>query len=80
MPPVSPKEWNTGSALNTLSVFLENFMRAPTWAIFARILACESTTPFGSPSEPEVNKITAGSSGFVSANAFLAVRRASAKV
>ena len=34
-------------------------MRDAAWAALARMLRCESTTPFGVPSEPEVNRITA---------------------
>ncbi len=60
MPPVSPKEWNTGSTLNTLSLALAS-TRARAWAALARILRWDSTTPFGVPSEPDVNSTTAGS-------------------
>ena len=34
-------------------------MRDAAWAALARMLRCESTTPFGVPSEPDVNRITA---------------------
>ena len=61
-PAVSPKEWKTGSTLNTLSVRPKS-MRAAACAAFASMLRWESTTPFGVPSEPEVKRIAAGSSG-----------------
>src|SRR3546814_10222173 len=62
MPPVMPKEWNTGSALSTLSVGLKS-MRAASWRQLARRLSWLSTTPLGSPSEPEVNSTRAGALG-----------------
>ena len=37
--------------------------RASICATLASRLACDSATPFGAPSEPEVNSTTAGSSG-----------------
>ena len=60
-PTVRPKEWNTGSTLNTLSSRPKS-MRAAACAALASMLRCDSTTPFGAPSEPEVNRIAAGSS------------------
>src|SRR5271156_4221617 len=60
-PTVSPKAWNTGRVLNTLSVRPKS-IRAAAWAALHNILRCDSTTPFGVPSEPEVNRIAAGSS------------------
>ena len=60
-PTVSPKEWNTGSTLNTLSCRPKS-MRAAACAALASMLRWDSTTPFGVPSEPEVNRIAAGSS------------------
>ena len=38
-------------------------MRAAACAAFASMLRWESTTPFGTPSEPEVNRMAAQSSG-----------------
>ena len=61
MPPVRPNEWNTGSTLNTLSLALAS-TRASACAALARMLRWDSTTPLGVPSDPEVNRITAGSS------------------
>jgi len=61
MPPVMPKEWNTGSTLNSVSCGPKS-MRAPACAQFDRMLWWVRTTPFGAPSEPEVNRIAAGSS------------------
>ena len=62
VPAVRPNEWNTGSTLNSLS-WRPKSMRAAACAAFASMLRWDSTTPFGVPSEPEVNRITAGSSG-----------------
>ena len=59
VPPVSPKEWNTGSTLSSLSAG-EMVMRASACMALASRLRCDSTTAFGVPSEPEVNRITAG--------------------
>ncbi len=59
-PAVSPKEWNTGSTLNTLSSPCAA-TRVSDWMALASMLRCESTTPFGVPSLPEVNNIAAGS-------------------
>jgi len=61
-PTVSPNEWNSGSTLNTLSARPKS-MRASACAALASMLRFDSTTPFGVPSEPEVNRIAAGSSG-----------------
>ena len=61
-PTVRPNEWNTGSTLNTLSSRPKS-IRAAACAAFASMLRWDSTTPFGVPSEPEVNRITAQSSG-----------------
>ena len=60
-PTVSPNEWNTGSTLKTLS-WRPKSMRAAACAAFASMLRWDSTTPFGTPSEPEVNRIAAQSS------------------
>ena len=49
-------------------------MRA-AWAALASMLRWESTTPFGEPSEPDVNRITAGSSGLRGTRGVLAARR-----
>ena len=57
-PTVSPNEWNTGRTLNTLS-WRPKSMRAAACAALASMLRWESTTPFGMPSEPEVNRIAA---------------------
>ena len=46
-------------------------MRAAACAAFASMLRCDSTTPFGVPSEPEVNRITAQSSGLRCTSGFL---------
>ena len=62
MPPMKPNEWNAGSAMNSRSSRPKS-MRASACATFDRTLRCESTTPFGTPSVPEVNKMTAQSSG-----------------
>jgi len=53
-----------GSALSTLSS-TEKSITARICAMLARIARCGSTTPFGLPSEPEVNNTTAASSGEV---------------
>ena len=73
MPTVSPNEWNTGSTLNTLS-WRPKSMRAAACAAFASMLRWDSTTPFGVPSEPEVNRIAAQSSGLRCDQRLLAVR------
>ena len=62
VPAVSPNEWNIGSAFKMMSCELKS-MRAATCSRFASTLACDSTTPFGMPSEPDVNSTIAGSSG-----------------
>ena len=67
---MSPKEWNTGSTLNSLS-WRPKSMRAAACAAFASMLRWESTTPFGTPSEPEVNRIAAQSSGLRATSGFL---------
>ena len=59
-PPVSPKLWNTGSALRTMSRGLKS-TTAASWCRFASRLRWLSTTPFGVPSEPDVKSTTAGS-------------------
>ena len=46
-------------------------MRAAAWAALASMLRWVSTTPFGVPSEPEVNRIAAGSSGLRVTSGFL---------
>ena len=73
-PTVSPKEWTTGRILNTLSSRPKS-MRAAACAAFASILRWESTTPFGTPSDPDVNKIAAQSSGFRSTSGLFALIR-----
>ena len=45
-PPVRPKEWNTGSTLNTRSSPLAS-TRARHCATLASMLRCDSTTPLG---------------------------------
>ena len=57
--PVKPNEWNKGSTIIILSVGLRSSTEE-TCATFAKILLFECTTPFGLPSEPEVNNIIAG--------------------
>ncbi len=59
---MSPKLWNTGSALSTMSEALKSIRAASWWQLASR-LRWLSTTPLGSPSEPLVNRITAGASG-----------------
>ena len=59
VPPVSPKEWNTGSTLSSLSAG-EKVMRASACMTLASRLRFDSTTALGVPSEPEVNRMTAG--------------------
>ena len=51
-------------------------MRAAACAAFASMLRWESTTPFGVPSEPEVNRIAARSSGLRATSGFLALQQA----
>ncbi len=51
-------------------------MRAAACAAFASMLRWESTTPFGVPSEPEVNRIAAGSSGLRVHQRLLGVQQA----
>ena len=46
-------------------------MRAAACAAFASMLRWDSTTPFGVPSEPEVNRIAAQSSGLRATSGFL---------
>ena len=62
VPAVSPNEWNIGSAFKITSCELKS-MRAATCSRFASTFACDSATPFGMPSEPDVNSTMAGSSG-----------------
>jgi hypothetical protein len=71
-PTVSPKEWNTGRTLNTLS-WRPKSMRAAACAAFASMLRWDSTTPLGVPSEPEVNRIAAQSSGLAFGERLLGV-------
>ena len=66
-PTVSPNEWNTGSTLNTLSSRPKS-IRAAAWAAFASMLRWDSTTPLGTPSEPEVNRMAAQSSALRDTN------------
>ena len=46
-------------------------MRAAACAALASMLRWDSTTPFGVPSEPEVNRTAAQSPGFRATNGFL---------
>src|SRR5215204_3477333 len=63
-PAIRPKEWNTGSGLNSTSAGASAPVAWPAiWRALATRLAFESTTAFGTPSEPEVKRITAASSG-----------------
>ena len=71
MPPMKPNEWNAGSAMNSRSSRPKS-MRASACATFARTLRWERTTPLGVPSVPEVNKITAQSSGLRATSGFFA--------
>ena len=70
-PTVSPNEWNTGSTLNTLSCRPKS-MRAAACEALASMLRWDSTTPFGVPSEPEVNRTAAQSCGVRGTSGFLA--------
>ena len=74
-PTVSPNEWNTGRTLNTLSSRPKS-MRAAACAALASMLRWESTTPFGTPSEPDVNRIAAQSSGLRATSGLLGVEQA----
>ena len=58
-PQVRPNEWNSGSAIMNLSSGVKS-ASARICATFDRIDECECTTPFGLPSEPEVNSTIAG--------------------
>src|SRR5690348_15432463 len=69
-PQVKPNEWNSGNTIMNLS-WIEKSITDLICAILAKILLCECTTPLGLPSEPEVNKTTAGSDGFECAAANL---------
>ena len=51
-------------------------MRAAACAALASMLRWDSTTPFGTPSEPEVNRIAAQSSGLRVDQRLVAVRAA----
>src|SRR3569623_522638 len=62
VPALRPNEWNIGSTLRITSCALKA-KRAASCARLASRLACDSTTPLGAPSEPEVNNTTAASSG-----------------
>ena len=68
-PPVKPNEWKIGSTLNNLSSRPKS-MRAAACAALASMLRWDNTTPFGRPSEPEVNRITAQSSGLRATSGF----------
>ena len=59
-PTVRPKQWKVGSGLNTMSVSGLSPICARTCSTFAMTFSWLSTTPFGSPSVPEVNRITPG--------------------
>ena len=50
-------------------------MRDAAWAALARMLRWVSTTPFGVPSEPEVNRITAAIVGLALQRAALLLRK-----
>ena len=62
VPAVRPNEWNSGSAFKITSCELKS-MRAATCSRLASTFACDSATPFGMPSEPDVNSTIAVSSG-----------------
>ena len=66
---VSPKEWNTGSTLKTLSSRPKS-IRAAACATFASMFVWLKTTPLGTPSDPDVNRITARSKGLATARGF----------
>src|ERR1700722_3925923 len=59
-PQVRPNEWNKGNAIMNLSSG-EKSATERTWETLERSEACECTTPFGFPSEPDVNRTMAGS-------------------
>src|SRR6185437_12581801 len=58
-PEARPNEWKIGSATMNLSSG-EKSATARTWATLDSSEACVWTTPFGFPSEPEVNNTIAG--------------------
>ncbi len=62
VPAVRPKEWNTGSTLNTLSRRSKS-MRAAAWRGIRQHVAVGQHDALRRAFEPEVNRITAGSSG-----------------
>ena len=61
-PPVSPNEWKIGSGLNAMSAAVKSKLAA-ICAMLLRRLAWVRTTPLGAPSDPDVNRTTAGSRG-----------------
>ncbi len=65
-PPVMPKQWKIGSGLKNTQAGSSS-MWAAIWAALASRLAWVRITPRGAPKLPEVNRITAGSSGLVAA-------------
>ena len=52
-----PKEWNSGQHVEQVVAARPKSMRASACATLASMLRWERTTPFGAPSEPEVNRI-----------------------
>ncbi len=71
VPTVRPKEWNIGSDVEH-EVLAAEIDDAPcACAALVRMLRWERTTPFGTPSDPDVNRITAQSSGFRATSGFL---------
>jgi hypothetical protein len=75
-PPVRPKLWKMGSALKMRSSDVKSVM-ARICAMLDRMARCDSTTPFGRPSEPEVNSTTAGESELMPLPSSLGNRRCS---
>lgn len=61
-PTVKPNEWNIGRKFSTTSCGLKLITDSSCFRL-PRIFAYDSTTPFGVPSEPDVNSTTAGCSG-----------------
>ena len=62
VPPVRPKAWNIGIALNAMSLPLKS-ITDDNCAQFVSTLRWLSTTPLGLPSEPLVNSTTQAESG-----------------
>ena len=59
----SPNEWNNGRQLKKMSVGRKP-MQLRACAKLDNKLRWDNTTPLGVPSEPEVNRMVAGSPGF----------------